>query len=140
MTTPLSGSRKAHALRHVVAFACLATLLCMQLPTSAARAAWQGKGTNNPTLDDNSPAWSPDGTKIASAPTIAYDSIVQAGNQGFAGNLGMDFDANLPILVQALGAFDNNGDGFTGSVKVGIFNRDTSAQVGSDVTLSGSGA
>jgi len=74
----------------------------------------------------------------AAAQTIAYDSIVQPGNQGFTGNLGMDFDVNSLILVSALGAFNGNAPGgFVGTISVGIFNRDTTAQVGPTATLTG---
>lgn len=75
---------------------------------------------------------------IGSGQTIAYDAAVQPGNQAWTGNLGLDFDVTTkPILVTALGAFDNNGDGFSGTVQVQIFDRDTSAAVGPSVSLSG---
>jgi len=74
----------------------------------------------------------------AAAQTIAYDSIVQPGNQQFNTNLGMDFDVNQPIVVSALGAFNANAPaGFVGTISVGIFNRDTTAQVGPTATLTG---
>lgn len=78
---------------------------------------------------------------MLSAQTIAYDATVQPGNQGWTGNLGLDFNVTgtRAILVTALGAFDNNGNGFTGGVTVGIFNRVTGTQVGPSATISGSG-
>ncbi len=75
---------------------------------------------------------------IVSGQVVAYDATVQPGNQAWTGNLGLDFDVTTrPIIVTALGAFDNNGDGFTGTVTVQIFNRDTQAPVGPSVSLSG---
>jgi hypothetical protein len=74
------------------------------------------------------------------AQTIAYDApAVQPGNQNFTGNLGLDFDVSQPIVIQALGAFDSNGDGITGPVQVAIFNRDTTSQVTPAVTFAGNG-
>jgi hypothetical protein len=76
-------------------------------------------------------------TISAYAQTIAYDIAPQAGNQVFTGNMGLDFDVNSPITVVQLGAFDNNGDGFTGSVQVAIFDRDTGSPVTPTVTFTG---
>jgi VCBS repeat protein len=61
------------------------------------------------------------------AQTIAYDSILQAGNQNFPYNLGMDFKVISPIIVTSLGAFDSNGAPFTGFIKVAIFNQASTA-------------
>lgn len=48
----------------------------------------------------------------------------------------MDFDVRAQaITVDGLGAFDSNRDGFESAVQVRIFNRDTSALVGSSVTF-----
>jgi hypothetical protein len=78
---------------------------------------------------------------IVSGQTVAYDATVQPGNQAWTGNLGLDFDVTTrPIIVTALGAFDNNGDGFSGTVSVQIFNRDTQAPIGPSVSLSGAAA
>src|SRR5436190_1438802 len=71
------------------------------------------------------------------AQIIAYDAPLQPGNQAWTGNLGLDFDVNSPIRITSLGAFDNNGDGFTGTVTVGIFDRSTTAQVGVSTLVSG---
>jgi uncharacterized repeat protein (TIGR01451 family) len=71
------------------------------------------------------------------AQTIAYDVTRQPGNQNWPGNLGLDFDVTSPIIILQLGAFDNNGDGFSGSVQVAIFNRDTLSQVTPSVTFTG---
>jgi len=51
----------------------------------------------------------------------------------------MDFDvtAGHSIIVTALGAFDNNINGFTGTISVGIFNRTTGLQVGPSQTFTG---
>jgi uncharacterized repeat protein (TIGR01451 family) len=73
----------------------------------------------------------------SSAQTIAYDAAVQAGNQAFTGNLGLDFNVTAPIAVTSLGAFDNNADGFTGTVVVGIFDRSTMALVAGPVSFTG---
>jgi len=74
---------------------------------------------------------------IAQAQTIAYDTSVQPGNQGWPGNLGLDFDVNQAVVILKVGAFDSNGDGFAGSVQVAIFNRDTQLAVTPTVTFSG---
>jgi hypothetical protein len=78
-------------------------------------------------------------TSITHAQTIAYDVQVQPGNQNWQGNLGLDFNVNAghPIVVSTLGAFDNNGDGFAGTVNVAIFDRNTTAQVGPAATFTG---
>jgi hypothetical protein len=78
-------------------------------------------------------------TTITNAETIAYDVPVQPGNQNWQGNLGLDFNVNAghPIIVSNLGVFDSNGDGFTGTVNVAIFDRNTTAQVGPTATFAG---
>ena len=77
-------------------------------------------------------------TSAAYAQTsVAYDNPVWAGNQAWTGNLGLDFNVNSPIRIQALGAFDNNADGFTGTVNVAIFSLDTSTMVAGPVALTG---
>jgi len=73
----------------------------------------------------------------SSAQTIAYDAAVQAGNQGFTGNLGLDFNVTAPIVVTSLGAFDNNADGFTGTITVGIFDRTATTLVAGPLTFTG---
>lgn len=47
----------------------------------------------------------------------------------------MDFDVNTPVTVTQLGAFDFGGDGFAGTLIVGIFNRDTQVLNGSSLTF-----
>lgn len=76
---------------------------------------------------------------ITHAQVVAFDTNIQPGNQSWTGNLGLDFNvtAGHPILVTALGAFDNNADGFTGTVNVTIYNRDTVVQVCGPVAISG---
>lgn len=76
-------------------------------------------------------------TTLNHAQTIAYDVPAQTGNQAWNGNLGLDFDVNSPIMILKLGAFDANGDGFSGTVQVAIFNRDTSLPVTSTATFTG---
>lgn len=78
----------------------------------------------------STPAWAVD--------LIALDSTRGTGNQGWAGVLGMDFDVGAAgITVTQLGAFDSDQNGFVGSIQVGIFDRVTSALVGTSVTLTG---
>ena len=72
---------------------------------------------------------------MTQAQIIAYDTPIQGGNQGYGGNLGIDFDVNSPILVTSLGVFDSLADGITGPIQVGIFNRDTTALVGTTCTF-----
>jgi hypothetical protein len=78
-------------------------------------------------------------TTLTHAQTIAYDVPVQPGNQNWQGNLGLDFNviAGHPIIISKLGVFDGNGDGFTGTVNVAIFDRNTTAQVGPTATFTG---
>ena len=73
----------------------------------------------------------------SSAQTISYDASVQSGNQNYPGNLGLDFDVNQSIVITSLGAFDSNADGFTGTVSVAIFNRNTGLQVGPSAAFTG---
>lgn len=71
------------------------------------------------------------------AQTIAYDAPLQPGNQGWYGNLGLDFDVNRPIVVRSLGVFDSNGDGFVGTAHVAIFNRSSQTAVTPTATFTG---
>ena len=48
------------------------------------------------------------------------------GTQAFGGSLGMDFTVNEPILVSALGAFDDESDGFHSTITVQLWLRDDS--------------
>ena len=74
-----------------------------------------------------------------SAQTVAYNAVKQAGNQGWTGNLGLDFNVNSPIRITALGAFNSNSSsGFAGTIQVAIFNRTTMTQVpGASASLTG---
>lgn len=68
--------------------------------------------------------------------TIVFNNLLQSGSQqGY--ELGMDFNVNRSINIVSLGAFDSNGDGFGGAIKVGIFDRNTGLLVGSSATLTG---
>jgi hypothetical protein len=78
---------------------------------------------------------------IPSPPPPAYPPST-TGLQQFQGNLGMEFQVNTPITVDALGAFDNGVQselsGTTGNgVEVGIFNALTGQLVGTSVTFNG---
>jgi hypothetical protein len=44
----------------------------------------------------------------ARADFIAYTTTNKGGNQGWGGNLGLDFDVNSPIVVTALGTFNHS--------------------------------
>jgi len=48
-----------------------------------------------------------------------------AGNQSFAGALGMDFDVANTVNVTQLGCFDDNSDGIQVPISVRLYNRDT---------------
>ena len=48
-----------------------------------------------------------------------------AGNQAFAGSLGMDFDIVNPVDIKKLGCFDDNSDGINLPISVRLYNRDT---------------
>src|SRR5438445_13074210 len=62
---------------------------------------------------------------------VAYDVPVQAGNQGFTGSLGLDFNVVSSITVIGLGVFDSNGDGIStlGALAAQIFNRTSTLAV-----------
>jgi hypothetical protein len=79
---------------------------------------------------------------IPAPPAPAYPPFT-TGLQQFQGNLGMEFQVNSPIIVDALGAFDNGVQsglsGTTGTgVEVGIFNALTGQLVGTSATFNGS--
>lgn len=77
---------------------------------------------------------------MVNAQIPAYDSGLLPGNQAWTGNLGLDFDVgSRDIIVTNLGVFDNFGNGFQGSVTVGIFDRDSGVQVSPSVTIFGTG-
>jgi hypothetical protein len=46
-----------------------------------------------------------------------------SGNQNFGGSLGLDFIVIEPVLVTELGAFDSNGDGFSGTLTTQLWQR-----------------
>lgn len=54
-----------------------------------------------------------------------------AGNQGYTGSLGLDFDVFQPIQVTSLFSFDDDADGWTTGteVAVAIYDRDTQLAV-----------
>jgi hypothetical protein len=74
---------------------------------------------------------------IASADTIAIDAGAQTGNQQWTGAGGTDFNVLSPVLITALGAFDSGGDGFSGAIRVVIYNRNTQTQVTPVISLTG---
>jgi hypothetical protein len=57
------------------------------------------------------------------AGTQAYFTSDTVGNQGFGGNLGLDFNVNSSITVTQLGAFDSGGLGFSPGITVGLYQR-----------------
>lgn len=59
------------------------------------------------------------------------------GQQSISGGfvIGMDFDVNNPVTIVQLGAYDAGGNGFAGTLTVGIFNRDTGLLYGSSLTF-----
>jgi len=86
---------------------------------------------------------------FARASTIAYDNDTSLGDVGFLqyfqGDLGLDFNVNVPITVTALGVYDQgviaNLDGvFGGGVSVAIFDVNTTLAVTPTVVFSSSNA
>jgi hypothetical protein len=84
---------------------------------------------------------------FARASTIAYDNNTSLGDVGylqyFQGDLGLDFNVNVPITVTALGVYDQGViadlDGVDGyGVNVGIFDRNTELLVGPMATFTSS--
>ncbi|WP_207495292.1 T9SS type A sorting domain-containing protein [Aridibaculum aurantiacum] len=77
----------------------------------------------------------------SSSPTRqAIVAPTSTGNQDFYGAMGTPFSVNASsgIVVNQLGAFDHNGDGIQGSIRVAIFNTSTGLIVqGLDATISG---
>lgn len=68
----------------------------------------------------------------------SYTATSLSGNQAWQGPLGMDFDVNTPIQISQLGVFDHLSDGITGSITVGIFDRNTGTLVsGLSATITG---
>lgn len=62
-------------------------------------------------------------TPNVSAGFQAYFTSDTTGNQGFGGNLGVDFNVNSRIVVTELGAFDSGGLGFSPGITVGLYQR-----------------
>jgi hypothetical protein len=80
----------------------------------------------------------------ASAAVVYQDSI-GAPLQNYPGRLGMDFQVNSPILVTALGAFDNgiqlNLNGVSGNgVTIALFNVTTGTQIGPSAFFNSAGS
>ena len=53
--------------------------------------------------------------------TVAYDNPAITGNRNADINLGMDFTVNTPGWVTAMGAFDDQQNGFAGTVDVALY-------------------
>lgn len=69
---------------------------------------------------------------------IAYDvPAPSTGNQTWTGDLGMDFNVNNTIVVNALGVYDSGQDGIIGHLYAEIFNRDTALPVTSILSFTG---
>jgi hypothetical protein len=75
----------------------------------------------------------------ASAATIYNAASGLAGNQNWAGTLGLDFTvaAGAHVKVTSLGTFDNGGDGINNDIQVGIFNLTTGALVSPVLNFNG---
>ncbi|MCB1797291.1 MAG: hypothetical protein KDI67_00270 [Gammaproteobacteria bacterium] len=70
---------------------------------------------------------------------FSFPSDDQPGNQAYTGGLGNDFDVLSTIRVDSLGVFDDDGDGISGSLTVGIFDlSDVSSGPLVSATISGS--
>lgn len=71
-----------------------------------------------------------DPNQAASVPATSFGQGAVAtlnstpGNQDWTGALGLDFDLSLPLSVEQLGVFDNNGDGIQGLLSVELWERD----------------
>jgi hypothetical protein len=77
----------------------------------------------------------------ATAATVAYEVVANtAGNQSYTGRLGMDFTVNSDINVLSLGAFDDNGDGISGTLITEIWSRSGNSAVAQLATLAFSNA
>lgn len=70
---------------------------------------------------------------------MALTATTTTGSQNFLGTVGMDFDVNPGYLISidALGAFDADGDGFdSGEAFVGIFDRTSGDELDGTIVLS----
>ena len=67
----------------------------------------------------------------------AYTGTVAAGNQVYSERLGLVFTANSPITVTSLGVFDDNLDGITGNIQVGIIRNSDGVTVAGPITITG---
>lgn len=74
-------------------------------------------------------------TGSSKANTIVFNNALQHGTQQDY-VLGMDFNVNSAVTVTDLGAFDSDGNGFFGTISVGIFKLD-GTQVGATASFSG---
>ena len=74
---------------------------------------------------------------LASADTVAIAAGVQTGNQQWTGSIGNDFTVNSPVLITQLGAFDSGANGFSGTIRVVIYNATTQTQVTPVASLTG---
>lgn len=54
----------------------------------------------------------------ARADFIAYSTVNKGGNQGWGGNLGLDFDVSSPIVVTQLGTFNHSQGTFGPSTTI----------------------
>ena len=74
----------------------------------------------------------------------AYSTTTNTGNQAWKGEMGMEFQVNIPegISIKQLGVFDHGGNGINGAIsggiRVAVFNTSTQSIVpGLDVNISG---
>jgi hypothetical protein len=96
------------------------------VPTNAFSDAWRGGAAFN------AAAWSagalPAGYDVTTgAVTTAYSTPANTpGNQAFSGSLGMDFNVRRPVLVTALGCFDDLANGIASgtTITVELWRRD----------------
>jgi hypothetical protein len=78
----------------------------------------------------------------ARADFIAYNTPNKGGNQGWGGNLGLDFDVNTPIVVTQLGTF-NHGQGTFGpstTIIVALWSRHHTGSTPNDTESDTAGA
>lgn len=72
------------------------------------------------------------------AQTDLFSLAQPQGNQGFQGLLGFDLHTGAtPIEITRIGAFDDDGDGFTRTITVRLWNRSTGAAIGDAYTFTG---
>jgi hypothetical protein len=78
----------------------------------------------------------------ARADFIAYSTPNKGGNQGWGGNLGLDFDVNSPIVVTQLGTFNHNQGTFGPSttIIVALWSRNHTGSTPNDTNADTAGA